>query len=99
MNNKIFLETWNKHIEKMELYTPVVERVHGKLHPEFYKVRSLFNQINEKTKNYSENLDLVSEFNELRELTNNYQIPSDVCETYEGVYNMLEELDKAYFDK
>lgn len=99
MNNKLFFEAWNKNIEKMELYTPVVERVHGKSHPEFYKVRSLFDKINEKTKKHSDDLELVSEFNELRELTNNYQVPDDVCETYEAVYNMLKELDKAYFDK
>lgn len=98
MNNKLFFETWDKHIEKLELYTPVVERVHGESHPEFYKVRSLFDQINEKSKEYSDDLDLNNEFNELRESTNNYQIPDDVCETYEAVYNMLEELDKAYFD-
>lgn len=99
MNNKLFFEVWNKNIEKLESYTPVVERVHGKSHPEFYKVRSLFDQINEKNKNQSDDLDLAIEFNELRKSTNNYQIPNDVCETYEAVYNMLEELDKAYFDK
>jgi len=32
----------------------------------------------------------------LRETTNNYTVPDDVCESYEAVYNMLSELDKAY---
>ena len=32
----------------------------------------------------------------LREITDNYTVPGDVCESYEAVYNMLAELDKAY---
>ena len=98
MDYKLYFDTWDKHIERLEQYTPVVERVHGESHPEFYEVRSLFDQINEKSKNHSDDLDLNDEFNKLRECTNNYQVPEDVCETYEAVYSMLEELDKAYFD-
>ena len=41
-------------------------------------------------------LSLDEEFKSLREVTNNYAIPSDVCESYEAVYNMLEEVDTAY---
>ena len=36
-----------------------------------------------------------NEFKQLREITDNYTVPSDVCETYEAVYNMLSELDEA----
>ena len=35
-------------------------------------------------------------FVKLREITDNYTVPGDVCESYEAVYNMLAELDKAY---
>ncbi|HFI0330555.1 TPA: hypothetical protein ACGOU0_000971 [Streptococcus suis] len=40
--------------------------------------------------------DLKEEFVKLREITDNYTVPGDVCESYEAVYNMLAELDKAY---
>ena len=39
---------------------------------------------------------LKEEFVKLREITDNYTVPGDVCESYEAVYNMLAELDKAY---
>ena len=42
------------------------------------------------------NPDLKEEFVKLREITDNYTVPGDVCESYEAVYNMLAELDKAY---
>ena len=40
---------------------------------------------------------LEREFTSLRDITDNYTVPADVCETYEAVYNMLAELDAAYF--
>ncbi|NLM40178.1 MAG: iron-sulfur cluster repair di-iron protein, ric, partial [Firmicutes bacterium] len=40
--------------------------------------------------------ELDAEFEKLRQITGNYTVPGDVCETYEAVYNMLAELDKAY---
>ncbi len=40
--------------------------------------------------------DLVDEFVKLRKITDNYTVPEDVCESYEAVYNLLAELDKAY---
>ncbi|WP_235827462.1 hypothetical protein [Acetivibrio saccincola] len=44
----------------------------------------------------SDKPDLNDEFAKLREITDNYQVPEDVCESYEAVYNMLAELDSAY---
>jgi len=76
---------------------PIVARVHGGNHPEFHKVRKLFDTINEKRKEAGSNRpELNDEFAQLREITNNYTIPGDVCESYEAVYHMLAELDKAY---
>jgi iron-sulfur cluster repair protein YtfE (RIC family) len=40
--------------------------------------------------------ELNQEFAQLREITNNYTVPVDVCESYEAVYKMLSEIDKAY---
>lgn len=89
-----FNEVLDNNYERLEQYVPVVSRVHGGSHPEFYNVEKVYNVISSKLLN--DNLDLESEFVELRKITNNYTVPSDVCETYEAVYVMLSELDKAY---
>ncbi len=92
-----FKEVMKKHGKTLKQYTPVVERVHGAHHPEFHEVRRLVDVILAKTKIAGVNLPpLGEEFAKLREITTNYTIPTDVCESYEAVYNMLAELDRAY---
>lgn len=94
---KRFNEAIQRNLERLEQFVPVVARVHGGTHPEFHNVRKLFDDINEKIKEAgSEKPELDNELQQLREVTNNYTIPSDVCESYEAVYNMLAELDEAY---
>ena len=88
-----FQKELNKNIELLRQYVPVVKKVHGPSHPEFYKVSDLFEVFDKKI---SSNEDVSDEFIQFREVTNNYQVPSDTCETYEAVYQMLESLDKAY---
>ncbi|HAL74135.1 MAG TPA: iron-sulfur cluster repair di-iron protein, ric [Clostridiales bacterium] len=91
-----FKQAKKKYLKTLEQYVPVVDRVHGGHHPEFHDVRAVFNEINDKVKTAEfETPDLNSEFARLREITNNYEVPGDVCESYEAVYNMLAELDKA----
>lgn len=85
----------NKDILKqLELFVPIVNKVHGKNHPEFKDVKNNYEIINNKLKNNDFNL--INEFSNLKAITNNYEIPSDVCESYEAVYNMLEKLDNSY---
>lgn len=94
---KKFNEIIEKNYDKLEQFVPIVARVHGKTHPEFYDVEKIFNEIKEKIKNGKrEGLELDDEFKRFREITDNYTVPKDVCETYEAVYNMLAELDKTY---
>ena len=94
-----FNEVKEKHLSKLVMYVPVVERVHGGHHPEFYEVRKVFNQIQAKLEaKETETPDLSQEFARLREITGGYTVPGDVCETYEAVYNMLAELDRAYHE-
>jgi len=96
---KTFNEVKERNLEKLERFVPIVARVHGESHPEFYEVHRVFKKIIEKIKEAEqEKPELDNEFNELRQITNNYTVPQDVCETYEAVYNMLAELDKAYQD-
>jgi iron-sulfur cluster repair protein YtfE (RIC family) len=92
-----FDEVIKRNFEKLQLFVPVVARVHGGHHPEFHDVHRLFDVISEKIRNAAPvkpNLD--SELKQLREITGNYTVPDDVCESYEAVYNMLAEIDKAY---
>ncbi len=92
-----FNQSKERNLEKLELYVPIVERVHGGSHPEFYDVRKIFDKINAKIKESgSEKPELDNEFKQLREITDNYTVPDDVCESYEAVYDMLAQLDKAY---
>ncbi|NLW42548.1 MAG: iron-sulfur cluster repair di-iron protein, ric [Tissierellia bacterium] len=90
-----FKEAVEKNFGTLDQYVPIVAKVHGGTHPEFHDVKRLYDEINEKVK-VSENPDLDNEFAEIRKITENYTIPLDVCESYEAVYKMLEEVDIAY---
>ncbi|HBD63403.1 MAG TPA: iron-sulfur cluster repair di-iron protein, ric [Clostridiales bacterium] len=95
---KKFNEAMGKNLKKLELYVPVVAKVHGGTHPEFHDVRKIYDGIAAKIKETgAENTELDNEFKQLREITDNYTVPGDVCETYEAVYNMLSEIDEAYY--
>ncbi|NMA69397.1 MAG: iron-sulfur cluster repair di-iron protein, ric [Desulfitobacterium sp.] len=97
MAKETFNEVKEKHFKTLEQFVPIVDRVHGDHHPEFHDVHKLFNSISAKVKEAgSEKPELKEEFEKLREVTDNYTVPADVCESYEAVYKMLSELDKAY---
>lgn len=92
-----FTETKEKHFDRLNQFTPIVNQVHGGNHPEFYEVKELWDSIYEKSETAgSEKPELDTEFQRLRKVTANYTVPGDVCESYEAVYNMLEEVDTAY---
>lgn len=92
-----FKEVMKTHIKTLETYVPVVERVHGDHHPEFHEVRKLFDSIRSKiVEAGADGAELSDEFARLRQITANYTVPDDVCESYEAVYNMLAEADRAY---
>lgn len=88
-----FNEVLTNNKEKLAMYVPVVARVHGPTHPEFYEVQKEYDVIVTKL---NANEDLNEQFANLRSITHNYRIPEDTCETYEAVYMMLGELDSAY---
>lgn len=90
---KQFNDLIREHGKTLELYVPIVARVHGGSHPEFHEVHQLFDLMK---KGMEEGTDLSEVFEGLREVTNNYAVPSDTCESYEAVYKMLEELDQSY---
>lgn len=92
-----FTAAREKHFDRLNQFTPIVDRVHGGSHPEFHEVKDLWVSIHEKTEAAGlEKPELDAEFQRLREVTNDYTVPGDVCESYEAVYNMLEEVDTAY---
>lgn len=93
-----FNQAKEKNFKILSQYVPIVNRVHGNTHPEFHEVRKLFDAIIKKTTEAGEERpELNEEFTKLRKITNNYTVPDDVCESYEAVYNMLSEVDKAYY--
>lgn len=97
MANATYNEAKEKNFERLNQFTPIVDRVHGGNHPEFHEVKDLWEAIYEKSEAAGEEKpELNQEFTRLREITNNYEVPEDVCESYEAVYNMLEEVDAAY---
>ena len=89
-NQNSYATVKKQYFKTLKQFVPIVERVHGSHHPEFYEVRKLFNEI------VKEESTLVPVFEKLREVTDNYTVPEDVCESYEAVYKMLEALDTAY---
>ena len=42
MSNLTYNEAKKKHFQTLKQYVPVVAKVHGGNHPEFYEVRNLF---------------------------------------------------------
>ena len=88
-------QVWEKHAKKLELYVPVVTRVHGQSHPEFLEVKNIFESLANKIK-ANASPDLTDEFSQLRTVTTNYTVPPESCETFAAVYQMLQELDTAY---
>ncbi len=95
---KSYNKAKERNLKTLEQYVPIVDRVHGSSHPEFHDVRRLFEEINLKVnKTGADTPELDTEFKQLREITDNYSVPDDVCESYEAVYNMLAELDEAYY--
>ncbi|NJP41255.1 iron-sulfur cluster repair di-iron protein, ric [Oscillospiraceae bacterium HV4-5-C5C] len=96
-NDLAFNAAKKNYFKKLEQYVPIVAKVHGGNHPEFHEVRKLFDTIILKTKEAgSDKPELNEEFAKLREITDNYTVPGDVCESFEAVYSMLAEIDKAY---
>lgn len=91
-----FIEYMHDNAEKMELYTVTIPKVHGKSHPEAFRVRELYTEILGRIQSSDSKQNFDSEFEELRKVTNNYTVPSDVCETYEAVYHNLKEADEIY---
>lgn len=94
MTKQAFTEAAAKHMETLKMYVPIVARVHGKEHPEFHEVHKLFGAIEKKME--AEAPELTEEFEGLRKATDDYTVPVDVCESYEAVYKMLAEMDRAY---
>lgn len=68
---------------------PVVERVHGKNHPEMTRVR----QLTEQLMATADPTRTAALFAELRAVTDNYEIPGDVCEAFEATYQSLAAAD------
>lgn len=98
MTDKVsFAQAKKEHMKALRRYVPVVARVHGERHPEFHEVRRLYEEMVTRISAAGRGRpDLAAVFEALRQVTNGYRVPKDVCESYEAVYRMLSELDRAY---
>lgn len=95
-----FQQVLDKYLSRLVQYVPVVARVHGESHREFYEVQKTFEEMMKKIHVEGvASVELKKEFQELRQWTMDYSVPGDVCESYEAVYQMLAALDKAYEQK
>jgi len=95
--NITYLEFKEQYYNKLNQFVPVVARVHGPSHPEFYEVKRVWEEMDLKIKKEELNFpNLDKEFNKLKEITNNYLVPNDVCETYEWVYDVLKLANNIY---
>lgn len=94
---KTFDKAVEQHLDKLELFVPVVARVHGEHHPEFHDFKKVYDEMIKKIKKAdSGRPDLEEDFKQLREISDDYTVPGDVCESYEAVFQMVSELDQAY---
>lgn len=92
-----FQESFKKYASTLTKYVPIVARVHGPHHPEFLDVVTVFDTIKSKVvDSKGKHINLDNEFAELRSITNDYEIPSDVCETFAAVYQMLKIINQSY---
>lgn len=91
--NKQFTQLLAEARKTLDQFVPIVARVHGPTHAEFYEVEKLYQALITKQ---AENTELQTEFTMLREVTSDYQVPTDVCESYATVYHLLADLDQAY---
>ena len=95
--SETFLQMRDKHQKTLNMYVPVVDRVHGAHHPEFHEVRAIWERMAQAMDDKgAQRPGLDAEFQRLREVTNHYLVPGNVCESYEAVYHMLRDLDQAY---
>lgn len=72
--------------------TPVVEKVHGALHPELTEVREL----TESLAAAKDPAEIEGYYATLRKVTSDYAIPDGVCEGFESAYRALEESEQAW---
>ena len=87
-NKQRFNDAAAKHLKTLGQYVPIVDKVHGKSHPEFHDVHAAFNALAEKiSKAGFETPDLNEEFAKLREITNSYTFPM-ICSSVRQ-FNML----------
>lgn len=92
-----FAKVWKEQESNLDMYVPIVARVHGASHPEFLEVRKIYDELRPFFADSISHKEQVKDgFGRLKALTTDYTVPNDVCETYEAVYGMLQALDQAF---
>lgn len=76
-----------KHVIRL---APIIERVHGKNHPELTTVREIVEKFAGADSARTTEL-----FTQLRDVTDNYTVPDDGCEAFEETYQALARADNS----
>ena len=82
-NKQAFSEALSKHFGSLSSMCPLC-RVHGKHHPEFYKVHKPTPSLI-KQRSRGRSCPVPEEFIELREATSSYTVPDDVAKVTSGL--------------
>lgn len=94
-NMNRFDELINEELDQLKQFSDLVERVHGKAHPEYLVFKESLDKVIEGIKNedYS---GLDEAFEGASNATDGYTLPEGACEAFTYVYNTTKELDQAY---
>lgn len=82
-------EYFEEYDKTLDLFTSALLKAHGKEHPEVFKVRDIYEDI--QTKLEADETNYQKELQALEMVTSNFKIPYDVCETFEKTYEMFKE--------
>lgn len=85
-------EYFKDHDETLDLFTSALLKAHGREHPEVFKVREVYEDIQVKLEANETNYQ--QELQKLEMVTSNFKIPEGVCETFEKTYGMFKEAHK-----
>jgi regulator of cell morphogenesis and NO signaling len=95
-----FYQLLEKDFKTLEVFLPIVTKVHAKEHPEFAVISQEFNKILDKSRQFEKSdLDITEELAVIDGLTKGYSLPAGACEAFTAVYKALAKINQVYTTK